>query len=105
MKINNSIGPNIQSLENSKSKALDGNSKAKPEGAKSSQDLEGSSNVKLSERAQMMSKAKDIAANSGDIDESKVSRLQKLIDEGKYNINASAIADKLVDEHMMLPTE
>ena len=27
-------------------------------------------------------------------------RLQKMIDEGKYNIDAKAIADKMVDEHL-----
>lgn len=59
----------------------------------------GSVNVNVSERAQMMQKAKDIAGKDS-IDEAKVARLQKLIDSGQYSVDASAIADRLVDEHL-----
>ena len=38
-----------------------------------------------------------------DIDEAKVARLQKLIDEGKYNVDADAIADRMIDEHSKMP--
>jgi negative regulator of flagellin synthesis FlgM len=38
-----------------------------------------------------------------DVDEAKVSRLQKLIDEGKYHVDADAIADRLVDSHLEIP--
>jgi len=62
----------------------------------------GSTKVDLSDRAQMMARAKEIASRDT-IDEAKVARLQKLIDEGKYNTDASGIADKLVDEHMLFP--
>lgn len=62
----------------------------------------GSSKVDVSDRAQMMQKAKDIASRST-VDEAKVARLQKLIDEGKYKTDASAIADKLIDEQMSFP--
>ncbi len=66
---------------------------------KSKADIKSSANVNLSDRAQMMQKAKDLA--SGDsIDEAKVARLQKLIDAGQYKTDASAIADRLVDEHL-----
>lgn len=66
--------------------------------------IKDSANVNVSERAQMMQKAKDVASQGlNDIDEAKVSRLQKLIDEGKYNVDADAIADRLVDSHMEIP--
>ena len=35
-----------------------------------------------------------------DVDEAKIAKLQKLIDEGKYKVDAKAIADKMVDEHL-----
>jgi len=60
----------------------------------------GSTKIDLSSEAQAYQKAKAIASND-DIDEAKVSRLQKLIDEGKYNINAEMVADRLVDEHLL----
>jgi negative regulator of flagellin synthesis FlgM len=66
--------------------------------------VKNSANVEVSERAQMMQKAKDIArAGAGGVDEAKVARLQKLIDEGKYSVDAGAVADRLVDEHLNIP--
>lgn len=61
-----------------------------------------SAKVDLSPRAQEMRKAKELATPSNDIDEAKVARLQKLIDEGKYKVDAEAIADRLLDEHMKM---
>lgn len=58
--------------------------------------------VNLSEKAQAMQKARDIAT-SDTVDEAKVARLQKLIDEGKYAVDARAVADRLVDEHLLMP--
>jgi flagellar biosynthesis anti-sigma factor FlgM len=58
--------------------------------------------VSVSDRAQMMQKSKDIASGTS-IDEAKVARLQKLIDEGKYKVDADKIADRLLDEHMSMP--
>ena len=62
-----------------------------------------SAQVDVSERAQMMQKAKDLASRPDTVDEAKVARLQKLIDDGKYKIDADAIADRLVDEHLTIP--
>lgn len=62
-----------------------------------------SANVNVSERAQMMQKAKELASQPMTVDEAKVARLQKLIDEGNYKVDADAIADRLVDEHMTIP--
>jgi negative regulator of flagellin synthesis FlgM len=59
----------------------------------------GSSRVDVSMRAQEMAKAKELASPSNDIDEAKISRLQKLIDEGKYKVDADALADRILDEH------
>ena len=67
--------------------------------------VKDSANVNLSERAQMMAKAKEIATRPDTVDEAKVARLQKLIDEGKYKVDADAIADRLVDEHLSIPDD
>lgn len=71
-------------------------------GLKSKQSTKGSSQVDLSERAQLMAKAKEIASKTN-VDETKVARLQKLIDEGKYQVDADKVADRLVDAHMDFP--
>ncbi len=62
-----------------------------------------SARVDLSSRAQDMARAKELATPNDNIDEAKVARLQKLIDAGKYKVDAEAIADRLVDEHSKMP--
>ena len=64
----------------------------------------GATKVDISSRAADISKAKALATPSNSVDEAKVARLQKMIDEGKYKIDADAIADRLVDEQMKMPS-
>jgi flagellar biosynthesis anti-sigma factor FlgM len=61
--------------------------------------VSGSTKVQVSPEAQAFQKAKAIASSST-VDEAKVARLQKLIDEGKYKVDSQAIADRLVDEQL-----
>ncbi len=104
MKVDNkNIGQNasLQSTQTSRAKDVGGNDKSAKTGASAVPDFfPGASKVEVSDRAQMMAKAKSIAKND-DIDEAKVARLQKMIDEGKYKVDADKIADKLVDEHLL----
>lgn len=65
-------------------------------------EMRDSSKVDVSDRAQMMKRAKELAGGQS-IDEAKVARLQKLIDEGKYKMDADKIADRLMDEHLRMP--
>lgn len=65
-------------------------------------DLAASATVKISEQAQMINKAKEMATPDMDsVREDRVSHFQKLIDGGDYEIDASSIADRLVDEHLI----
>ncbi len=57
-----------------------------------------SSKVELSSRAKDIQTIKNIATNAPDIDQAKVDRFQKLIDAGKYKVDARAVASKMVDE-------
>lgn len=101
---NNKIGGNLGNIDTAKagkSDALGGLKKDNSAGAlNKNSSIAGSANVNVSERAQMMQKAKDIASSPVNVDEAKVARLQKLIDEGKYKVDSGALADRLVDEHM-----
>jgi len=74
-------------------------------GGPSKANLKDSASVNVSERAQMMQKAKDIASSPMTVDEARVAHFQKMIDEGTYKTDAKAIADRLVDEHLNVPDE
>ncbi len=60
-----------------------------------------SAKVDLSTRAQDTQRAKEIAMSANDFDQAKVEKFQKLIDEGKYKIDSKAIAERMVDEHLL----
>ncbi|MCB0377987.1 MAG: flagellar biosynthesis anti-sigma factor FlgM [Bdellovibrionales bacterium] len=83
-------------LKNLKSKKMDAQGMSKMPMLESAQ-------VNLSDRAQQIKRATDIASNDS-VDEAKIAKFQKLIDSGKYNIDAEKIADKLVDEHLKFPS-
>ena len=100
MKVGNKINPSVQNLNSPATDKLNLNSKKGPMSSAEKMDhIKDSSKVDLSSRAQMMSKAKQIASEET-IDEAKVARLQKMIDEGRYSVDASKVADRLVDEHL-----
>lgn len=100
---NNKIGPAAGKVDTAKTGKTEGSKGLlSNEKAGSAQQARDTGNVNVSERAQMMQKAKDIASKTS-VDEAKVARLQKMIDEGKYKTDAAAIADKLVDEHLTIP--
>lgn len=92
--------PNLmKSIDASKTKAMTDKVSAKE--ANGSEQIDKSSQIRVSDSARQIQKAKDIASDMT-VDEAKVSRLQKLIDDGKYNVDASAVADRMVDEHFMM---
>jgi negative regulator of flagellin synthesis FlgM len=105
MKItHNKVGQNLNTNDLGKADKTD---KAKAGGgagkgnAAALQDSDlGATKVDLSERAQDLKKIKEAALAAPDINEEKVARLQKLIDEGKYSVSAKDVADKMVDEEL-----
>ncbi|MGE3757887.1 MAG: flagellar biosynthesis anti-sigma factor FlgM [Pseudobdellovibrionaceae bacterium] len=104
---NNKIGGTAAGLGTERAGRSDGASALSKDvkAGVSKANLKESANVNVSERAQMMQKAKDIASSPMTVDEAKVARLQKMIDEGTYKTDAAAIADRLVDQHMALPDQ
>lgn len=61
-----------------------------------------SAKVDVSAKAMNMKRARELATPSQDIDEAKVARLQKLIDDGEYRVDADAVAERLLDEHIKM---
>ncbi len=102
MKItHNKVGTNLNVVDGSKtdsSKSVDNknSSKAMPSSILES----GASKVELSPRAQEAKRIKEIAMAAPDVDTEKVERLRKLIDAGNYKVDAQAVADRMVDEHL-----
>lgn len=106
MKItHNKVGQNVNVRDTQRGEKTDAASTAKANiadttgaGLKELGEL-GASRVDISKRAQDIRKAKEIATNAPDVNEAKVARLQKLIDEGKYKVDAGEIAGKMIAEH------
>lgn len=101
MKVNNRDAKTISNtVAQTRANELEKNLKSgKADKASNADALGGSSKVNVSPEAQAFQKAKAIASKDT-VDEAKVARIQKLIDEGKYKVDSAAVADRLVDEHL-----
>ena len=113
MKItHNKIGQNLnltdanrtdKSKQSSSTAVTDANAKANTASALKDVPLASKADavkVDLSERAQDVRKVKEMALATPDVDQAKVEKFRKLIDEGKYKVDAKAVAERMVDEHM-----
>ncbi len=100
MKVNNSNNKPVSAAQ-VKSKDLEKlfKSKDNDQATALKSGTSGSAKVDMSPNAQALSKAKALASNDS-VDEAKVARLQALIDQGKYKVDAASVADRLVDEHI-----
>ena len=93
------------SLQQAQAKNDAKNVKESKQGKSEAAGLESSlsSQVSLSKKAQQIKQATDIAKKET-VDEKKVAYFQNLIDGGKYQADSSKIADKLVDDHLKMPS-
>lgn len=64
--------------------------------------IEPSSRVDVSSKAQEARRIKDLVNATPDVDEAKVAKFRQMIDEGKYKVDAKSIADRMVDEHLAM---
>lgn len=101
MKVQNSP-VNVSGLDAAKTDKIDLKSKKKAGGAVNPEELASAAKVDLSPRAQEMKRIKEIAMAAPEVNADKVAKFQKLIDEGKYKVDAKAVAERMVDEHLML---
>jgi negative regulator of flagellin synthesis FlgM len=54
----------------------------------------------ISARAKEMARAKAVADGAPDTREAKIAELKKRIAEGSYKVDAKAVADRMVDDHL-----
>ena len=64
--------------------------------------LADSAKPELSSKAKDMAKAKAVASEAPDLREEKIAELKRRIAEGKYDVSAAAVADRMVDDHFEL---
>ena len=107
MKItHNKVGQNLNLTDSGKADKADkagkkagdiGSSKTE---ALLSSSLGDSTKVELSAKAQDAKRIKELAMAAPDVDEAKVAKFRDMIDKGTYKIDAEAIADRMVDDHL-----
>lgn len=106
MKItHNKVGQNLNLVDGLKQDKTDATRGLKDSGAKTNlgqlgQAGDAASRVDVSEQAQQAKKIKEIAMSVPDVDSEKVARFRKMIDDGTYKVDARAVADRMVDEHL-----
>lgn len=59
-----------------------------------------SENIEISARAKENAQAKSVAKNAPDVNEEKIAKLKAAIESNSYKVDADALADRLVDEHL-----
>ncbi len=103
MKItHNKVGQNLNLVDGVKSNRNENVKDAK--GAKADQlsnaQADSSARIDVSARAQEAKKIKEIAMAAPDVDMAKIEKFRKMIDEGKYTVDAKAVADRMVDAEL-----
>ena len=105
MKItHNKVGQNLNITENKKASGTD----AQVKDTKAATDAVSlfapvgaeATKVDVSKRAQEAKKIKEMAMAAPDVDMAKVEKFRKLIEDGKYKVDAKAVADKMVDDEL-----
>ncbi|NDD91776.1 flagellar biosynthesis anti-sigma factor FlgM [bacterium] len=59
-----------------------------------------SAKTEISGKAREFAKAKEVAGQAPDVREDRIAELKAKIAAGNYKVNAQAIADRMVDEHL-----
>jgi negative regulator of flagellin synthesis FlgM len=76
--------------------------KAKTESSYSGGISADAAKTEISSEARELAHAKHAAAAAPDTREEKIAELKRRIAEGKYHVDANAVADKMVDEHLQM---
>jgi negative regulator of flagellin synthesis FlgM len=107
MRVNQSNGSAVQGSEVSGAKktgkaaaAQEAKDAKKSEGVEGKTNIPGSVNAELSNKGKEMAAAKAAASEAPDVREEKIAALKARIAAGKYNVDPSAIADRMVDDHL-----
>lgn len=108
MKItHNKVGQNLNLVDTNKADRSDAakasklqNSKASLLEASGASAQNGATKVDVSDRALEAKRIKELAMSAPDVDMAKVEKFRNMIDSGNYKVDARAVADKMVDDHL-----
>lgn len=110
MKVNQTGSKPTQSTDVSSSKQMDQSSRAqntkkneKVNSTESEVQANPHARTEISSRGKELAQAKSIALDTPDVREDRVADLKKRIADGSYKINSSAIADRMLEDHLRLP--
>ena len=106
MKISSNSNPTVQNKTISSSEAAASAATKRGEKSESAKAVAaknidaGSAKAEISDKAREFAKVKSAAAEAPEVREDKVAELKAKIASGNYKVNAQAIADRMVDEHL-----
>jgi len=101
MKVTSS-GLNPNSLELNKAENKKNDLKDLGKNSALNQNKEDSAKINVSQNARDINRIKEVAMAAPDVDQQKVAKFKELINSGKYEVNAQAIADRMVDQELAL---
>ncbi len=95
--INQTAGAEVSSTKKSgkpaQARGAEGSRTASPGAASSTK-------TEISDRGREIAKAKTEALSAPDVREAKIAELKSRIDAGRYKVDADAVADRMVNEHL-----
>ena len=107
MRVSQSGNPAVQNSETQATKksgkseaASRADSSKKPGTAASAPYTGDSARAEISSRAREFAAAKEVASAASDVREDRIAELKRRIESGSYKVDADAIADRMVDEHL-----
>lgn len=100
MKVSQNPAPNSQAIENAKSHERAANVRNDPNQLIAPSTSE-SAEVDISDNAKLMKTAVATVNATPTTRTDRVAALKKQVREGSYRVDASKVADKLVDEHLL----
>ena len=101
MKVQNQPNLNPQTVEKTKGsrdKQVTENSQT---GARGEVAAKGGAEVQISDTARFMKQAFETAKGSPDIRREKIESLKRQINDGTYKVDAGALADRILDDHIL----
>lgn len=87
-------------VEKAKANEAQGKAGAPKEGSTRAPEAASHSSVEISENAKLLQKANEIVHSMPDVRSEKVESLKRRIQDGTYQVDAAAVADRLLDEHI-----
>ncbi|MBI4403580.1 MAG: flagellar biosynthesis anti-sigma factor FlgM [Deltaproteobacteria bacterium] len=100
MKVNSTYSPLDTARQIERSKTPGAIGQKEPAAGRGASHANDGSTVEISENAILMKQAADLAKQAPDIDQSRVNSLKERIRSGNYKVDASVLAEKILEQHL-----